>query len=277
MAPWAVTRYVQGVPESSRQLARVVAAMLVAACGTASIRESPPRPRGPADIGAGGEVVIVGEPDADADLSPDLDAGTDDTALPEPADTAIPPDAGPADAGEEDLGEPDVGDTSGPVDVAPDTPSEPPPDVGGCGWVAPPAPGWAGGCAFPQGVPDESFIGTACAYQDTDPAVDAAVNAVMTALSGCGVGSDCALVGVRDGSVEEVCQAWFAAVTQALRDQGYCAGQHAVGSTDEIAVSDTGCAGKWYGYHICFYGGPKVVWNPGARRGWWAIDPAYCP
>jgi len=39
----------------------------------------------------------------------------------------------------------------------------------------------------------------------------------------------------------------------------------------------TGCGGKWYGYHICNYGGPKVVWNPGARRGWWAINPAYCP
>ena len=62
-----------------------------------------------------------------------------------------------------------------------------------------------------------------------------------------------------------------------LRAQGLSAGQHEVGQTDEIAVSNTGCTGEWYGYHICNYGGPKVVWNPGARRGWWAIDPGYCP
>ena len=42
-------------------------------------------------------------------------------------------------------------------------------------------------------------------------------------------------------------------------------------------MSNTGCTGKWYGYHICFYGGPTVGWNPGARRGWWKILPADCP
>ncbi|MCC6556662.1 MAG: hypothetical protein IT372_27190 [Polyangiaceae bacterium] len=132
-------------------------------------------------------------------------------------------------------------------------------------------------CEFPQGVPDPSFIDSACTYQDTDPAVDAAVNAVMAALTGCGVSSDCPITGFPGGTVDEICQSWFAAVTAELRAQGFCAGQHIVGATDEIAVSNTGCTGKWYGYHICNYGGPKVVWNPGARRGWWAIDPAYCP
>jgi hypothetical protein len=126
-------------------------------------------------------------------------------------------------------------------------------------------------------VPDEDFIAAACSYQDTDPTVDAAVNAAMEALTGCGAMSDCSLATFPGSTVDEKCQSWFAAVTAALRDQGYCAGQHAVGATDEIAVSNTGCDGKWYGYHICNYGGPKVVWNPGARRGWWAIDPAYCP
>lgn len=109
------------------------------------------------------------------------------------------------------------------------------------------------------------------------PAVDAAVNAVMVALTGCAVSSDCPLSGFPGTTVDEMCQSFFAAVTAELRAQGFCAGQHAVGSTDEIAVSNTGCAGKWFGYHICNYGGPKVVWNQGARRGWWAIDPAYCP
>jgi hypothetical protein len=106
--------------------------------------------------------------------------------------------------------------------------------------------------------------------------VDKAVNEVMVALSGCGVGSDCPITGFPGTNAGEVCQSWFAAVTKALRDKGYCAGQHEVGYTDEIAVSNTGCGGKWYGYHICFYGGPKVVWNPGARRGWWMIKPSYC-
>lgn len=146
---------------------------------------------------------------------------------------------------------------------------------GGAGCAAPEGTG-SGSCEFPQGVPDEGFIASSCSYADTDPAVDAAVNGVMQSLTGCGVSSDCPLVGFAGTNADEICQSWFAAVTAELRAQGYCAGQHAVGSTDEIAVSNTGCDGPWYGYHICNYGGPKVVWNPGARRGWWAIDPGYC-
>lgn len=146
----------------------------------------------------------------------------------------------------------------------------------GCGPAGDGMPG-AGACTFPQGVPDPGFIANACSFQDTDPTVDAAVNAAMVKLSGCGAGSDCPIVGFPGTNADEVCQSWFAAVTDELRKQGYCAGQHAVGSTDEIAVSKTGCTGKWYGYHVCFYGGPKVVWSPGARRGWWQIAPSYCP
>ncbi|MBI5537493.1 MAG: hypothetical protein HY898_32520 [Deltaproteobacteria bacterium] len=151
--------------------------------------------------------------------------------------------------------------------------------TGGCG----PPPGGSGGapqtgpCSFPQGVPDDGFFAFSCTYQETDPAVDADVNAVMATLSGCGIGSDCTITGFPGTTVDEICQSWFAAVTEQLRANGYCAGQHAVGSTDEIAVSNTGCTGKWYGYHICNYGGGKVVWNPGARRGWWMIQPQYCP
>jgi hypothetical protein len=129
---------------------------------------------------------------------------------------------------------------------------------------------------FPQGVPDEQFIAAAAAKEDTDPAVDAAVNAVMAQLTGCGVLSDCDIVGFPGTTVDEICQSWFNAVTAELRAQGFCAGLHAVGVTDEIAVSNTCCEDKWYGYHICNYGGPKVVWNPGARRGWWMINPTYC-
>ncbi len=60
-------------------------------------------------------------------------------------------------------------------------------------------------------------------------------------------------------------------------DQGFCAGRHEEGHTDEIAVSNTGCTGRWFGYHIYNYGGGKVVWNPGAQRGWWCIEPEWCP
>lgn len=151
---------------------------------------------------------------------------------------------------------------------------------GGSGGVAPgctPGSGGSGGpCEFPQGVPDPDFTCAATSYTDTDPSVDAAVNSVMAQLTGCGVMSDCPITGYPGTNAHEICQAWFAAVTKELRAQGYCAGQHAVGDTDEIAVSNTGCTGKWYGYHICNYGGPKVVWNPGARRGWWLIKPSYC-
>ena len=136
--------------------------------------------------------------------------------------------------------------------------------------------GTTGPCEFPQGVPDEGFIATAKTFEDTDPTVDDDVNDVLVALTGCGILSDCDITGFAGKTVDEICQSWFAAVTAELRAEWYCAGQHAVGSTDEIAVSNTGCDGKWYGYHVCNYGGPKVVWNPGARRGWWMIDPVYC-
>jgi hypothetical protein len=150
---------------------------------------------------------------------------------------------------------------------------------GGCpsGGVAGSIACGAGGpCEFPQGVPDNEFIATACKYEDTDPSVDAAVNTVMASLTGCGIGSDCPITIFPTTEVNTICQSWFAAVAAELRAQGYCAGQHAFGSTDEIAVSNTCCEGKWYGYHICNYGGAKVVWNPGARRGWWMINPTYC-
>ncbi len=152
--------------------------------------------------------------------------------------------------------------------------------TGGTGGVdagCPLGTGGSGGpCEFPQGVPDPDFICSAASYQDTDPSVDSAVNSAMAKLTGCGVMSDCDLSSFAGATAGDKCQSFFAAVTQELRAQGFCAGQHAVGSTDEIAVSKTGCAGKWYGYHVCFYGGPKVVWNPGARRGWWVIKPSYC-
>jgi hypothetical protein len=146
----------------------------------------------------------------------------------------------------------------------------------GCGAAPPVQCGTGGPCSFPQGVPDPAFVASACTYQDTDKAVDDAVNAVMGSLSGCGIGSDCTITTVGGSSVDEICQNWFAAVATELRNQGYCAGQHTEGHTDEIAVSNTCCEGKWYGYHICNYGGGKVVWNPGARRGWWMIEPSYC-
>jgi hypothetical protein len=132
-------------------------------------------------------------------------------------------------------------------------------------------------CSFPQNVPDPDFTPCATSYGDTDPVVDNAVNAAMAELTGCPIGSSCDLTFLPGANADEKCQSWFAAVTAKLRAEGDCAGQHIVGNTDEIAVSNTGCPGKWYGYHICYYGGPKVVWNPGARRGWCQITPSYCP
>ncbi len=125
-----------------------------------------------------------------------------------------------------------------------------------------------GGCSFPQGVPDGDFTG----HTTTDATVADAVNSVMETLSGCSRGSDCYI-----GDRYPDPQLWFAAVNAQLRAMGYCAGQHEVGSTDEIAVSATGCTGLWYGYHIFYYGGAKVVWNPGAQRGSWSIPSARCP
>jgi len=145
---------------------------------------------------------------------------------------------------------------------------------GAPGAPPPPAPG---GCRFPQGVPDADFIASATSNTDTDPVVDAAVNAAMRSLTGCNPGSSCPLSSYPGANQYEKCQSWFAAVNAKLREQGFCAGLHEEGQTDEIAVSNTGCSGRWYGYHVCNYGGPLVVWTPGARRGWWQISPARCP
>jgi hypothetical protein len=133
------------------------------------------------------------------------------------------------------------------------------------------------GCSFPQGVPEDDFIGRSQQDTDTDRAVDDAVDAAMQALTGCDPRSYCPLSAFPGATVVDQCQSWFAAVTENLRARGLCAGQHELGSTDEIAVSNTGCTGRWYGYHICNYGGPLAVWNPGARRGWWTIVPSHCP
>jgi hypothetical protein len=130
----------------------------------------------------------------------------------------------------------------------------------------------SGDCAFPQGVPDEAFSGGS----QNNPALGDRVNAVMRDLTGCNIGSTCSLSTYAGATADEKCQSWFAAVNAALRAQGLCAGLHEEGVTDEIAVSDTGCTGRWYGYHVCYYGGPTVVWSPGAQRGYYEILPAYC-
>lgn len=124
------------------------------------------------------------------------------------------------------------------------------------------------GCTFPQGVPDADFT----AHSDTNAALADTINGVMEGLSGCSRGSDCDL-----GASYPDPQQWFAAVNARLRALGYCAGQHEDGATDEIAVSTTGCAGLWYGYHVFHYGVMKVVWNPGAQRGSWSIPATDCP
>ena len=122
-------------------------------------------------------------------------------------------------------------------------------------------------CSFPQGVAEANFTG----HTDTNATVANLVNTVMEQLSGCGRSSDC-YIGDRYTD-----QTWFAAVTAELRARGLCAGQHEAGYTDEIAVSMTGCGGLWFGYHVFFYGGQKVVWNNGAQRGSWSITPSSCP
>jgi hypothetical protein len=123
------------------------------------------------------------------------------------------------------------------------------------------------GSTFPQGVVEADFTG----HSETNSVVADLVNTVMEQLSGCSRGSDC-YIGDRYTD-----QQWFAAVTAELRARGLWAGQHEVGHTDEIAVSLGGCTSLWFGYHIYFYGGLKVVWNNGAQRGSWSIAPQWCP
>ena len=99
------------------------------------------------------------------------------------------------------------------------------------------------------------------------------VNDAMAELTGCPVGSDCRLG-------DETRQDFQRRVFRALRDRGFCAGQHER-STDEIFVGPS-IDSRLEGYHV-FAGdgsnGPvppggtkrKVVWAPGANRPTWRV------
>lgn len=129
-----------------------------------------------------------------------------------------------------------------------------------CG-VAPPPPK---PCRFPQGVPDEDFVGG-----PTSTVLGTEVNAALERVTGCAVGTDCAL-----GGAEE----FYAAVTADLRARGLCAGRHddePPGASDEIAVA-TACTSRWESYHVYNFGGSKVVWSPNAARPSYTIDPKWC-
>jgi hypothetical protein len=288
----------------------VAAGLLLFACYDVVDERGAGGDSGKSDAGASDSgMPDAGLPDAGRDTGHfDIGSDTSDSSdLSDTSDDAGTPDSGLMDAGQDAGGDvgPDAGFDAGPDDTG-DAGSDPCADHcsnqkmdcgeagvdcgGGCGACPDPCDGHcfnakadcgeagkdcggecspcgSGGCSFPQGVPEEDFVpGTG-----NDGTIAAAVNAVMEGLSGCGVGSDCYI-----GDQYPDAQQWFVAVAQALRDQGFCAGQHELGYTDEIAVSNTGCTGRWYGYHIYNYGGSKVVWNPGAQRGWWAIEAKWC-
>jgi len=131
-----------------------------------------------------------------------------------------------------------------------------------------PTPTPSKGCSAPQGASWEHGGKTA--------RFDKAVNHSMQMLTGCDVGSDC-----RTGSSP---QEWQARVVLSLRDHGFCAGQHEMGVTDEIAVAcdilsaddmnclSATCSTFWEGKHVANFSSPdnaKVVWSPGADRDSW--------
>ena len=141
----------------------------------------------------------------------------------------------------------------------------------GC-WHRPPGQEWQ---QLPPCTPPTVPPITGCVISgEPGPILDAPdttsapmIDAVMSRLSGCAVGSRCILMVSR--------QEWQARVAQALRADGLCAGQHDPGS-DEIAVA-TQPGAVWQAYHIFGgYGGygpvppgeveRTVVWYPGNAR-----------
>ena len=120
----------------------------------------------------------------------------------------------------------------------------------------------------PMPLPTGCVLGTPGLQMDAPvTSLGPRVNAVLSRLSGCSVGSRCILIVTG--------QQWQAHVEQALRDEGLCAGQHEP-RTDEIAVS-THSGGIMEAYKV-FAGddsdGPlppggvprTVVWFPGGAR-----------
>ena len=123
------------------------------------------------------------------------------------------------------------------------------------------------GCRAPQGA--EWRVGA------KNNKFDKAVNAVMSDIAKCDVGSNC-IHGY--GDLE-----WLSVVTAGLREKGFCAGQHIDGVTDEIAVACTilsedkltcllsQCQGEWEGKHVAHFGVGKIVWSPGADHESWFL------
>lgn len=103
-------------------------------------------------------------------------------------------------------------------------------------------------------------------------------SAIRDVLKGrCPVGGDCL--------IDDFSRASFnAAVTQRIRDMGYCAGEDRPGHTDEISVADRGAPGLRQKYHV-FAGDdtdtiPRttgtrrtVNWAPNSFRGTWRHHP----
>lgn len=122
----------------------------------------------------------------------------------------------------------------------------------------PPPPSPAPGCVLALGPADQLEPVPGHVQQLGD-----LVNAVMAAITGCEVGSDCLLKG-------KTAQSWQAEVEAALRQHQVCAGQHAP-DTDEIAVSrdprDPG-GDVWEAFHVAA-GSPEtrltVVWSYGTQ------------
>lgn len=119
------------------------------------------------------------------------------------------------------------------------------------------------GCSFPQGIPDEQFTPVKARISEAEAL---AINQATAKVGGCEIGSDCPL-----GTDP---QAAMRSIVLQLRRDGYCAGQHVDGDTDELAFAAVGqCAIGWHGAHV-------VKWpnSPGdqAKASWVSVPTEPC-
>lgn len=142
-----------------------------------------------------------------------------------------------------------------PIIIAPPTP-EPAPEP------APTPTTLPGSIAkgFPQGVPDNEFT-----VVRSIPITGGVVNEALAKIAGCQIGGSCDL-----GLDPQVA---MASLVAELRAEGFWAGQHADGISDEIAVA-TACDREWEGFHAVKY--PTVPGTDQAKAVWARLPSSPC-
>jgi len=133
-------------------------------------------------------------------------------------------------------------------------------------WIPCPDPPQPTECGFPQGIPEDDFT-----YDPNGQGtLGSVINATMSDMTGCSVGSDCPITFAPDVWMHLVCD-------KLCNERSLNCGRHidqTPGGTDQISVIvGSFCDGRPHQqYQIFNYGGGKVRWAPGGSQGTYTVS-----